>query len=226
MTNHNTKRQVVQSRVLRFSALTALVVGEAIAAKYAGEHAADPIGAVVLIGMAVMSGLCVALGPSYLLGLRSNSKQRKFGWYVVAGALLVSCWNLSSVIDAQRVEAEALAIRSDPTFAEDQTRLASLNRLIDSLSDETGMYATADQTYANSLAERDRLQDRIDRAQVRPVVFASFPAWMRAFLFHGLVFGFSAAFALPAAQAPATKKRRTSRRGKTQSDGKVVHANF
>lgn len=225
MTKNNTKRQVIQSRVLRFSALAALVVAEVIAAKYAGEHAADPIGAVVLIGMAVMSGLCVALGPSYLLGLRSNAKQRKFGWYVVAGALLVSCWNLSSVIDAQRVEAEALAIRNDPTFAADQERLASLNRNVDALSDETGMYGNTDQTYANILAERDRLQERIDRAQARPVVFASFPAWMRAFLFHGLVFGFSAAFALPAAQAPA-KRKVAKRRGKMKSDGNVSYANF
>lgn len=225
MTTNNTKRQVLQSRVLRFTALAALAVAEVIAAKYAGEHAADPIGAVVLIGMAVMSGLCVALGPSYLLGLRSNAKQRKFGWYVVTGALLVSCWNLSSVIDAQRVEAEALAIRNDPTFASDQTRLVSLNRNVDALSDETGMYGNGDQTYANILAERDRLQERIDRAQARPVVFASFPAWMRAFLFHGLVFGFSAAFALPAA-APAAKAKRKATRGKIRDDGKVAHVKF
>ena len=224
MTKNNTKRQVLQSRVLRFSALAALVVAEVIAAKYAGEHAADPIGAVVLIGMAVMSGLCVALGPSYLLGLRSNAKQRKFGWYVVAGALLISCWNLSSVIDAQRVEAEALVIRNDPTFASDQTRLTSLNRNVDALSDETGMYGNTDQTYANILAERDRLQERIDRAQARPVVLASFPAWVRAFLFHGLVLGFSAAFALPAVQAAA--KRKAKRRGKVRDDGKVAHVNF
>jgi hypothetical protein len=225
MTKNNTKRQILQSRVLRFSALAALVVAEVIAAKYAGEHAADPIGAVVLIGMAVMAGLCVALGPSYLMGLRSNSKQRKFGWYVVAGALLVSCWNLSCVIDAQRVETEALAVRNDPTFAEDQTRLAALNRRIDALSDETGMYGNGDQTYANYLAERDRLQERVDRAQARPVVFASFPAWMRAFLFHGLVFGFSAAFALPAS-APAAK-RPAKRRGKvSKRDGNVTAVHF
>jgi hypothetical protein len=223
MTKYNIKRQTLQSRVLRASALVALVAAEAIAAKYAGEHAADPIGAVVLIGMAVMAGLCVALGPSYLLSLR-RSKQRTFGWWVVAGALVVSCWNLSSVIDAQRIEQEALAIRNDPSFAAEVTRLASLNRSIDALADETGSYGQ-DQTYANMLAERDRLQDRVDRATARPVVFASFPAWMRAFLFHGLVFGFSAAFALPAA-TQAAKGRKRKPRGKVKTDGNVSYAKF
>lgn len=223
MTNNNSKRQVLQSRVLRFSALAALVVAELIAAKYAGEHAADPIGAVILIGMAVMAGLCVALGPSYILSLHATKRKSWWRWGVVAGALLVSCWNLSSVIDAQRVEAEALAVRNDPSFASDQARLVSLNRNVDALADEVGMYGNADQTYANILAERDRLQERLDRAQNHPVVFASFAAWMRAGLFHGLVFGFSAAFALPVA---AATKRKAKRRGKVKSDGNVSYANF
>ena len=220
MTKNNPTRQILQSRVLRFSALAALVVAEVIAAKYAGEHAADPIGAVVLIGMAVMAGLCVALGPSYLMGLRSNAKQRKFGWLVVAGALMVSCWNLSSVIDGQRVETAALAVRSDPTFALDVARLASLNRTIDALGDEYGV----ENTLANSISERDRLQARVDAATPHPVVFAAFPAWMRAFLFHGLVFGFSAAFA-PAVTTEG-KRKTAKRRGKTKTDGNVSYAKF
>lgn len=226
MTNNTSKRQIFQSRVLRYSALAALVAAEVIAAKYAGEHAADPIGAVVLIGMAVMAGLCVALGPSYILSLHASKRKSWWRWGVVAGALLVSCWNLSSVIDAQRVEAEALAARSGPSFAEDTARLVSLNRRIDAISDETGLYGNADQTYANYLAERDRLQERLDRATAEPVVIAGPTAWLRAFLFHGLVFGFSAAFALPAAQA-AAKRKSSKRRGKvSKRDGNVTAVQF
>jgi hypothetical protein len=213
------QRQVLQSRALRLSALVALAAAELAAAKYAGEHAADQLGAVILIGMAAMAGLCVALGPSFLMSLR-RSKQRTLGWWVVAGALLISCWNLSSVIDAQRVEAEALAVRSDPSFAEDRARLVSLNRMIDAISDER----SEDYALVNYLAERDRLQERVDRGEARPVVLASFPAWARAFLFHGLVLGFSAAFALPPARAQA--KRRGKRRGSVKRDGNVTFAQF
>lgn len=213
------QRQVLQSRALRLSALLALVAAELAAAIYVGEHAADALGAIIMIGMAAMAGLCVALGPSYLLSLR-RSKQRSLGWLVVTGALAVSAWNLSNVIDAQRVAAAALAARSHPSFAEDQARLVSLNRMIDAISDER----SRDYALGNYLAERDAIQERIDAATVRPVVFASFPAWVRAFVFHGLVFGFSAAFALPPQRAPA--KRKAKRATGRRRDGNVTFAQF
>lgn len=224
MTKNTSQRQVFQSRALRLTALVALVAAELVAAKYAGEHAADPIGAVVLIGMAVMAGLCVALGPSYILSLHP-SKRKWWRWGVVGAALVASCWNLSSVIDAQRIERQAEAIRSDPAFTGEVARLASLNRNIDALADETGLYGNGDETYANMLAERDRLQERVDRATEQSVTIASFPAWVRAFLFHGLVLGFSAAFALPAATAAASKQK-GKRRGQVKRAGNVLRAQF
>ena len=223
MTKHTSMRQVLQSRALRISALVALVAADMVAAKYVGEHAADPIGATVLVGMAAMAGLCVALGPSFLMSLR-RSRQRALGAWVVAAALIVSCWNLSSVIDAQRVEREALAVRADPAFAQDRARLTRLNSMIDATSDEAARSYSAGETYALNVAERDRLQARVDRAENRPVVIASFPAWARAFLFHGLVLGFSAAFALPPARAAS--KKSAKRRRVILRDGNVTFAQF
>lgn len=185
------------SITLRGAALIALVAVETAVAIVVGKHAGDPITTVILVSTAILGGVGVVLGPQVALRLRSKPLQR-LAWLTVVACFVVSLWNLTTTLHNASDFFVAEAIRSADTYEGDVARLAHLNRLIDGLADETGYNQAADQAYANNIAERDRLQARIDRASPEPVVISDNLAfWLKAFLFHGLVLGFSACFSIP-----------------------------
>lgn len=211
------KRLTWQSRVLRASSWIALLSVEGVVAWFIAEHAPDPLSAAILTSMAVMCGLGIALGPSFVLALRKGY-QRRVGWMVIAACLFVSTWNLSAVIGSNWSEQQAEQARTSPTYHADLARLTTLNRNIDALADETGMYGGQDQTYANLLEERDRLQERVDRGESEFQVFGTPESWLRAGGFHGIVLGFSTAFAMAGLAVP----RRQRRKGKAPANWPYV----
>lgn len=184
------------SITLRAAALVALIVVEIAVATVVGHLATDEVTAVLLVTSAGLAGLGVVLGPSVAMSVRPS--MQKLAWSVVWGCLAISAWNFSTTLHNAQAMSVSAAITSGPTYQADLARLASLTRLIDGLADETGGYNnSADQAYANTIAERDRLQERLDQANPEPVMFADWPFWLKAGLFHLLVAGFSAGFAIP-----------------------------
>lgn len=219
------KRLTWQSRILRASSWFALASVEIVVAWFIADHAPDALSAAILTSMAVMCGLGVALGPSYVLALRKGL-QRKVGWAVVGACLLISGWNLSSTIGTNWSEQAATTARQSPTYAADVARLESLNRRIDALSDETGMYGNQSETYANYLAERDRLQERVDAGQASFQVFGTPEAWLRGLGFHAIVLGFATAFAMAGLSVPRRQRRQGGRKANEITDDNVVRAVF
>ena len=219
------KRLTWQSRALRFSSWAALAAVEVVVAWFIADHAPDLLSAAIMTSIAFMCGLGIALGPSYVLALRKG-KQQKIGWAVVIGCLLGSGWNLSTTIGTNWSEQSAAEVQASPTYLADVARLTSLNRNIDALADETGgMYGNQDQAYVNYLAERDRLQERVDKGQSEFKVFGTPEAWVRGLGFHLIVLGFSTAFAMAGLTVP---RRQRKRRGAANeiTDDNVIRAAF
>lgn len=210
------------SLALRGAAIAGLVFVEVAVASLVTHAAGDELTGVILVVMAGLGGAGVVLGPGVALSFRSKGR-RRLAWLVVAACFAVSAWNLSSVLATNDRMAVAHAVRSAPTHAADQERLAHLNRMIDALADETGRYG-GDEALANYLSERDRLQARLDKADASWVMWAGLPYWLKAFLFHGLVAGFSAAFSVPV--GPARKAKGGRKRGLIREDQNVAYAQF
>lgn len=203
------KRLTWQSRILRVSSWIALMAVEGVVAWFIADHAPDPLSASILTSMAVVCGLGIALGPSYVLALRQG-KQRKIGWAVITACLFISGWNLSTTIGTNWSELAAAEAQASPTYRDDVARLTHLNRSIDALADEVGgMYGNQDQTYSNMLAERDRLQERVDEGRSEFQVFGTPEAWVRGLGFHAIILGFSAAFAMAGISVPRRQRRKT-----------------
>lgn len=216
------------SLALCSAAVAALVVVETSVAGVIHRMASDPITGVIFVSSAVLASLGVVLGPMVARSLRSPT-QRAFAWKVVGFCFALSIWNLSTTLANAHLQMTADAVRTAPSFETDQARLVSLNRQVDALADETMNNPNADTAYANFLAERDRLQERLDGANPRPVMFAwengGLIFWAKAALFHILVAGFSAAFALPMRpkRAASTKKAgKAQPRGVTTEDNVVA----
>lgn len=219
------KRLTWQSRVLRVSSWVALAAVEGVVAWFIADHAPDILSAAILTSMAVLCGLGIILGPSYVLALRKGL-QRRVGWGVIAACLFVSGWNLSSTIGTNWSEQAAEEAQSSPTFSDDLARLASLNRSIDALADEVGgMYGNQDVTYSNMLAERDRLQERVDQGRSEFKVFGTPEAWVRGLGFHAIVLGFSTAFAMAGLTVPRRQRKRRGAANEIMDDN-VIRAAF
>ncbi|HVK80875.1 MAG TPA: hypothetical protein VM915_09690 [Verrucomicrobiae bacterium] len=188
------------SVTLRAAALIALVaVGIAVSITV-GTHAGDMITAVILVCTAILAELGIVLGPQVLHKVRGAAR---FWTKVTIGlCIALAAWNLSTSLHNADVAQASAAARAADTYEDDLARLNSLNRRIDGLADETGGYGAAAQSasaaYENTLAERDLIQARIDRATAEPVMFSTnLLFWMKAGFFHGMVFLFSAFFSIP-----------------------------
>lgn len=200
------------SITLRTAALAALIVVEVTVATVVGHMADDEVTATLLVVSAGLAGLGVVLGPSVAMSVRPS--MQRLAWFVVAGCIAISVWNFSTTLHNAQALAVSNAITTGPTYQDDVIRLTALNRRIDSLGDERN----ADAALMNYLAERDRLQERLDHANPEPVMFAAFPYWLKAGLFHLLVAGFSAGFAIPIKRRPtrrASNKSAQAPRGQT-----------
>lgn len=196
------------SVTLRGAATIALVAVECAVAVVVGHLASDAITSVILVSTALLGGLGIVLGPQVIPHLRSAT-MRKWAWRTILVCFVVTMWNLSTTLHNANAIAVGNSIRASASYPADVARLAHLNTMIDALGDETGYGGPADQTYSNYLAERDRLDERLAKANPQPVMMAALPYWLKAALFHSLVFGFSAAFYVPTQKrrAAATKKK-------------------
>lgn len=193
------------SLTLRGAATIALVAVECAVAAFIGHLAGDAITTVILVSTALMGGLGIVLGPQVIPHLRSQDA-RKWAWRTILACLAVSLWNLSTTLHNADAAATGAAIRSSASYPADVARLAHLNAMIDALGDETGYGGAADQAYSNNLAERDRLDERLAKANPQPAMIAAPTFWLKAGLFHSLVFGFSAFFGVPMKKRRAAKK--------------------
>lgn len=197
------------SLTLCAAAFLALVLVETSVAGVIGHMATDPITAVIFVASAVLASLGVVFGPMAVRSIHVRAVgQRKFAWRIVALCFVLSIWNLSTTLANAQAQMEAHAVRSAPSYAQEVARLTALNASIDSLADEASAY----NELQTDTAERDRLQERLDRANPRPIMFAwandGWMFWLKAGLFHTLVAGFSTAFAFQMA---------TKRRAKTKT---------
>lgn len=208
------------SIALRLSAIAALVVVEIAVAVVIGHLAGDPISQAILVSTAALGGLGVVLGPGIALSLRKGP-QRNIAIAVVFVCLAMSAWNLSTTLANSQAMSVAASVQADPDYPAQRARLASLNRRIDAMADERNDGAVAIYT-----SERDQLQERIDKANPEPIMFAwtndGILYWIKAFVFHGLIAGFSAAFAIPMRPKRAPAKAKKSRPRSVSTDGNVV----
>lgn len=193
------------------AAFIALVVVEASVVEIVRRMAGDPVTEVILVSTQLLAAMGVVIGPFAIRALPAQAKgQRQLAWRVFWGCLAFCLWSLSTTLANAQAQMTADAIRSAPTFAADGERLAALNRRIDALSDERGYDAQT--AVANYIAERDVVQARLDGATPRPVIFAwangGWVFWLKAGIFHALVAGFSAAFAVAMSKRRAHKSKR------------------
>lgn len=205
------------SIVLRAAALFALVTVELAVMTIVEHLASDPVTAVILKVTAGLGGLGVVLGPSVALSFRKGER-RKLAWIVVGVCFATSAWNQSTALANGQALSVAATIKRSPTYADEVRRLPMLNRRIDALSDEYD----AEAELSRITDERDRIQARVEAANPQPVMFAwkdwGILYWLKAALFHGLVAGFSAAFAVPMAQ----RSRRQPAKAKAPADWPYV----
>jgi hypothetical protein len=211
------------------AAFVALVAVEMSVAGVIHRMASDPITGVIFVSSAVLASLGVVFGPMVARSIRSPT-QRALAWKIVWFCFALSVWNLSTTLANAQSQMTADAVRSAPTFESDQARLVNLNRQIDALADET-MNPSAEAAMMNFIAERDLLNERLDGANPRPVMFAwengGLLFWAKAGLFHILVAGFTAAFSMPmrAKRAPARPGRKAQSRSVITEDN-VIAAHF
>lgn len=215
------------SLALCSAAFIALVLVEASVADVIHRMTPDPITAVIFVASAVLASLGVVFGPLAIRSIKSHT-QRKFAEKVVWACFALSVWNLSTTLANAQSQMTADAIRSAPTYQTDVVRLASLNRQIDSLSDETAYSVAADTSRTNFMGERDTLAERLEGANPQPILFAwandGWIFWAKAALFHALVFGFSVAFAFQLKPRRAATKSKGQRRSVKSTDNDNVVA--
>lgn len=190
------------SITLRTAALVALIVVEIAVATVVGHMASDEVTATLLVVSAGLAGLGVVLGPSVAMSVRPT--MQRLAWAVVAGCIAISVWNFSTTLHNAQALSVSNAITGAATYQGDIARLARLNARIDGLSDENNR--AAEIALINYTAERDTLQSRLDQANPEPVMFAALPFWLKAGLFHLLVAGFSAGFAIPMRKRKGQRK--------------------
>lgn len=198
------------SLTLCAAAFAALVTVEVSVAGVIGHMATDPITAVIFVASAVLASLGVVFGPMAVRALHPRAVgQRKFAWRIVGLCFALSIWNLSTTLANAQAQMEARAVQASPSYTQDTARLTSLNASIDSLADESSAY----NELQTDTAERDRLQERLDRANPHPILFAwandGWMFWLKAALFHTLVAGFSTAFAVQMTAKRRTQKTKT-----------------
>lgn len=169
------------------------------------EMTSDPVTAVIFVSIAAMASLGVCLGPAAIRLVRDR-EQRNLAIKIVWTCFALAIWNLAVVLANGEAQQAAHAIRSAPTYDTEVARLSRLNARIDGAADERDDYALANYT-----AERDRLQERIDAANPKPIMFpwenGGILYWIKALVFHALIAGFSAAFAIQMRPARRASKR-------------------
>lgn len=189
------------SMTLRAAGVIALVAVEAAVATVLATHVEDPLSRTILTAAAVLCGLGVALGPSVAVSLRKGP-QRFWACVMIAICIVGSAWNLSTQWANVDQHSMAATITSAASYPADLTRLAALNRMVDALSDERDDY-----TLGNTIAERDRLQERLDKANPAPVVVAGLIYWIKAGIFHALIAACAAVFVVPIRPARRAAKK-------------------
>jgi len=220
--------RVVWARVAtRGSAFIGFAIVESAVATVVWKYSDDFVTGLIIVTLAIMTGIGLMFGPSYAVTLRRKEEAplRKVVTLVTVLCAAGSMLNLSTSLHNGAAEARASAIQNAPTFEADAVRLVRLDRMVDATVDEQG------EEYQGYKQERDELRARLDGAYFQPVVVSDNLAhWAKAFMFHGLLAGFSAAFAGPLLGARRRSSKRPTRRalprGVKAVKGNVSFADF